>query len=220
MSDRGRWTAGDRIILREVYQGRVWAIRPVTVVGDSADQIALYLAPGTTWKRPISASGEPLRIQAPEWELADLPWAGNAALRLTTSGAAHSVILWWEPATWRFEGWYVNLEQPFRRTTLGFDYLDQVLDIVVAPDRSSWCWKDEDELAKAQELGVLSRAEAAAIRREGERVIAAVEANAPPFCDGWEDWRPDPAWIIPSIPKGWDDVGRSTGNAHGAQPTA
>lgn len=151
MSDRGRWSVGDRIILREVYEGRVWAVRPVTVVADSSDRIALYHAPGTIWRRPVSASGEPLRLQAPEWDLADLPWTGNAALRLTTPGAAHSVILWWEPASWRFEGWYVNLEQPFRRTNLGFDYLDQVLDIVVAPDRSSWFWKDEDEFATAQE---------------------------------------------------------------------
>ena len=202
-----RWSRGNPIVLREVYQGRVWAVRPVTVVEDSPDRIALYHAPGTIWKRPVSTSGEPLRLQAPEWELADLPWAGNAALRLTTPGAAHSVILWWEPASWHFEGWYVNLEQSFRRTTLGFDYLDQVLDIVVAPDRSSWHWKDEDEFATAQELGVLTAAEATAIRTEGDRVIAAIEANAPPFCDGWEDWRPDPMWTLPGIPEGWDDVG-------------
>jgi predicted RNA-binding protein associated with RNAse of E/G family len=207
MTDIGRWSVGDPIILREVYQGRVWAIRPVTVVEDAADRIALYLAPGTMWKRPVSASGEPLRLQASEWELADLQWAGNAALWLTPPGAAHSVILWWEPASWRLEGWYVNLEQPFRRTTLGFDYLDQVLDIVVAPDRSSWFWKDEDEFATAQQLGVLTRAEATAIRTEGERVIAAIESNGPPFCDGWEVWRPDPGWTVPGMPEGWDEVG-------------
>lgn len=210
MTHRGRWSVGDGIILREVYQGRVWAVRPVTVVDDSSDRIALYHAPGTIWRRPVSASREPLRLQAPEWELADLPWGGNAALRLTTPGAAHSVILFWEPEGWHLEGWYVNLEQPFRRTSLGFDYLDQVLDIVVAPDRSSWFWKDEDEFETAQELGVLTGAEATAIRAEGQRVIAAIEANSPPFGDGWEDWRPDPAWIVPGIPQGWDDVGGST----------
>jgi len=211
MSDRAQWSAGDRIILREVNQGRVWAIRPVTVVEDSADRIATYVAPGTMWKRPVSASGEPLRLQSPEWGLADVPWTGNAALLLTTPIAAHSVMLWWEPASWRFEGWYVNLEQPFRRTILGFDYLDQILDIVVAADRSSWYWKDEDEFAAAQELGTFSKAEATAIRAEGERVIAAIEANAPPFCDGWESWRPDPAWRIPTIPEGWDDVPGTAG---------
>lgn len=207
MSDPARWRAGDQIILREVNKGRVWAVRPVTVVEDSADRIATYMAPGTIWKRPVSASGEPLRLQSPEWDLADVPWTGNAALLLTTPVAAHAVILWWEPASWGHEGWYVNLQQPFRRTTLGFDYLDQVLDIVIAPDRSSWYWKDEDEFAAAQELGILSKEEATAIRSEGERVIAAIEANAPPFCDGWENWRPDPGWIVPGIPPGWDHVG-------------
>jgi hypothetical protein len=181
MSDPAHWRAGDRIILREVHQGRVWAVRPVTVVEDSADRVATYLAPGTMWKRPVSANSEPLRLQTSDWRLADVPWVGNAALRLTTPGAAHSVILWWELGPWRFDGWYVNLEQPSRRTLLGFDYLDQVLDIVVAPDRSSWYWKDEDEFAAAQELGILSKVEATAIRSEGEQVIAAIEGNAPPF---------------------------------------
>jgi Protein of unknown function (DUF402) len=206
VSHRVHWRVGQQIILREVNQGRVWAVRPVTVVEDSADRIATYMAPGTIWKRPVSASGEPLRLQSPDWGLADVTWTGNGALLLTTPVAAHSVMLWWEPVSWRLEGWYVNLEQPYRRTTLGFDYLDQILDIVVAPDRSSWYWKDEDEFAAAQELGIFSKAEATAIRAEGERVIAAIEANAPPFCDGWESWRPDPAWGIPGIPAGWDDV--------------
>ena len=70
----------------------------------------------------------------------------------------------------------------------------------VRPDLS-WSWKDEHELEAASRLGRFSPDEAAAIRAEGERVIAAW-----PFPTGWEDWRPDPSWPIPQLPEGWDRV--------------
>ena len=40
-----------------------------------------------------------------------------------------------------------------------------------------------------QALGIFTRAEAAAVRAEGERVV-----EAKPWPTGWEDWRPDPSW--------------------------
>jgi len=42
------------------------------------------------------------------------------------------------------------------------------------------------------------------IRAEGERVARLIERWEPPFSDGWEDWRPDPAWPLPVLPPGWD----------------
>jgi hypothetical protein len=200
-----RWPRGRSILLREVYLGRVWAARPVTVVEDTSTRIAVYMAPGTLWKRPVAPTGEPLRLQGPEWDLADATCTGNAALRLITPGRAHSVLVWWDPTTWEFQGWYVNLEEPMRRTSLGFDYLDQVLDIVVAPDRS-WHWKDEDEFHIAKERGILTPESAAAIRAEGERVIEAIEAGAPPFSGTWQAWRPDGDWCRADLPDGWDEV--------------
>ena len=47
---------------------------------------------------------------------------------------------------------------------------------------------------------------AAAFRREGERVIAAVEAGGSPFADGWERWRPDVGWRTPALPAGWESL--------------
>ena len=201
-----RWTTGDPILLRETYRSRTWAARPARMVLDSDALIAVYLAPGTQWKRPVTPDGVPLRLPRDEWQLADVEWTGIAALRLFRPRRAHSILLWWEPGSWAFQGWYVNLELPMRRTALGFDYLDQVLDIVVAPDRSSWRWKDEDELLLALELGLISPTAASALRTEGERVMADLEANRPPFSDGWETWRPDPTWQPPGLPTGWDVV--------------
>ena len=91
------------------------------------------------------------------------------------------------------------------RTALGFDYLDQILDIVVRPDRS-WSWKDEDELRIGEQRGIVTRAEAAAIRTEGERVLERVAHWQSPFSDAWERWRPDPAWLPALMPTGWADL--------------
>jgi predicted RNA-binding protein associated with RNAse of E/G family len=75
----------------------------------------------------------------------------------------------------------------------------------VDPDRS-WRWKDEDHLAEALDVGLFTAQQAKAMRAEGERVIERIEAWAAPFDEGWENWRPDPDWPLPSIPNGWADL--------------
>jgi hypothetical protein len=55
--------------------------------------------------------------------------------------------------------------------------------------------------------GVLSTADAEAVRREGERVIQLIEAGTPPFDPEWGAWQPDAAWPIPALRPGWDEVG-------------
>jgi predicted RNA-binding protein associated with RNAse of E/G family len=74
-------------------------------------------------------------------------------------------------------GWYVNLEATWRRTTIGFDTQDLVLDVTVADDLSSWAWKDEDELAWSVSVGKYSPQQAEQIRGEGVRVMQALEAR-------------------------------------------
>ena len=200
------WAEGDSIVLREVHRGRVWAARPATVVRDDRDLLAAYLPPGIRWKRPVQADGpESLRMPAAEWALEDATWTMGRMLHLTTPGAAHAIHLWWLPPDWRFGGWYVNLQEPIRRTPLCFDYMDQMLDIVIEPDLS-WRWKDADELDAAVNDGLVTRAWADDVRREGERVIRRLEAQLAPFSNGWEHWRPNPEWPIPELREGWEDV--------------
>ncbi len=102
--------------------------------------------------------------------------------------------------------WYVHLQEPLRRTKIGFDTMDQMLDIVISPDCSSWYWKDEDEFNEAVAIGVYSPEQAHSIRAEGERVIGLLNANASPFCDGWADWTPPMEWGIPNFPAGWEKI--------------
>jgi hypothetical protein len=71
-------------------------------------------------------------IPRDEWTLEGGTFLHDA-LRLTTPGAAHSMLLVWDDG--RFECWYINLERPLERAPVGFDYLDQELDIHF-PDRT------------------------------------------------------------------------------------
>ena len=132
-------------------------------------------------------------------------WRRGRTLHLLRPGVAHAIHLWWLPPDWRFGGWYINLQEPIRPTRLGFDSMDHVLDVVIDPDLS-WRWKDEEELDEAVEMGIVRVDDAREIRAEGERVIRRLESRSAPFCDAWEQWRPDPAWSIPELPDGWDTV--------------
>ena len=75
---------------------------------------------------------------------------------------------------------------------------DQYLDVWVTAGRSVE-WLDEDELEQAAAIGLFSPEQAAEVRAEAQRVL-----EEWPFPTGWENWRPDPYWPIPTLPEGWD----------------
>jgi uncharacterized protein len=194
--------AGETILLRYFDRGpgRPTGALPTRAVStDNAP--ALWVASGTTVKwpgiagRPLKQSPEKARYTQP-LEVIDRPWTGDGVLILGRPGHAHSIWLFWE--NWRFIGWYVQLEDPWRPSRLGFDTKDHTLDIWIDSD-GSWRWKDDHELEVAVEVGFFTSEQAAAFRAEGERVIAEW-----PFPTGWEDWRADPSWPIPSLPGGWE----------------
>jgi len=166
-----RWQTGGAALLREVWRGKVWSAMPVTVVQDTQELVALYIAPGTIWKQPRRTDGGQLRIPQDKWTLADRLWTGGGALRLSSPGAAHSVLALWSAGHERMLGWHINLEEPLRRTPLGFDYMDQLLDVIVSPDCGTWTWKDEAEFEEAQATGVISAELAREARAEGRRAV-------------------------------------------------
>ena len=201
----GQRTAGERIEVTFRIGERPFLVMPVTVVVDSEDRVAHYLAPGTPFLRRTLRDGSPVpRVVSLEDLVANgsclqqSTWHGPHQLIVTRPEAAHAVYLRWREPDWTFEGWYVNLQAPLRRTAAGFTTEDQFLDLVVAPNRL-WKWKDEDELEHAVACGRLSAGEAAAIRAEGERLVPEIEAGAFPFDGSLLDWRPDPGWTIPQL---------------------
>ncbi|MCA1219967.1 cytidylyl-2-hydroxypropylphosphonate hydrolase [Streptomyces sp. 8L] len=212
-SEGQHWAPGTQILWRYRENGRrgIHICRPVTVVRDDADVLALWLASGTVCVRPVLADGrlpyeEPLatRYTAPR-TVRQAPWRGVGLLSLARPGQPWSVWLWWDES-WRFKSWYVNLESPGTRWAGGVDSEDHFLDIDVYPDRT-WKWRDEDEFAQAQQDGLMDADQARMVEAAGRDALASVEAWASPFSDGWENWRPDPAWPVPELPDDWDQIG-------------
>jgi hypothetical protein len=206
----GFWSPGTRILWRYRENGgaRFHIARPVTVVRDDADLLAVWLAPGTECIRPVLAdgtpvNGEPLETRYTKPRTVRLAhWSGTGLLKLARPGEPWSVWLFWEPG-WRFKNWYVNLEAPLERWEGGVDSEDHFLDISVHPDRS-WRWLDEDEFAQAQRDGLMDAAVAEQVRDAGRSAVEVIRAWGPPFSDGWQHWRPDPSWAVPSLPEDWD----------------
>jgi predicted RNA-binding protein associated with RNAse of E/G family len=202
VSDTPRWRPGDAVALRYITRdGKPGMSWPYRVVADREDLVALYIPRGAVYKRwgADPATGQRVLVDG-EWR--------RDVLRLMFPGEHHSVWLFWEhdgDGRRAFSSYYVNMEEPFRRTAIGFDTNDHMLDVVVTPDLR-WSWKDEDVMADRVRQGVYPAEFADFVRAEGERVIADVERRASPFADGWETWEPDPGWAAPTLPERWDAI--------------
>jgi hypothetical protein len=201
---------GDTVLVQEIWKDAVWAARPMTFVGDKDGLVSLWFPKGTTWKRPIpsphlpseGSRGERLAtcLGRGEWTFEDAEW-DVSTLVLVEEGEWHALWVSWlegnEP--W---GWYVNLQEPIRRTEKGYETMDLALDVVVDLD-GTWHWKDEDELETFVERGIFDAELVARLRDEGRDVARRAECGEGPFAEPWPDWRPDPAWPAPTLPDDW-----------------
>jgi predicted RNA-binding protein associated with RNAse of E/G family len=181
------------VVLRELWNGRVWRANAARVVDDGPERTVLWLARGSVSKFPVRGDGSEIRIPCDDWILGDRR-LGYDAIAEFHPGARHSV---WTFRANGLDHWYVNFEQPLERCAAGFQFKDEKLDLVVRPD-GSWRWKDEDELEQAAALGIVNAEE---VRAEAARVLAVW-----PFPTGWEAWQPDPTWDLPDLPQGWDET--------------
>ena len=208
MPKQNIWFPGQAILYREVTQGRVWTARPVTVVRDTPELVALHLRRGAVWRRgtPVEPGVSLLHCKAgrSDWRLDEVVCSFESTLLLIYGAEAHATHVMWNAGR-EFAGWYVNLQEPLRRTPLGFDFLDQELDVVVQPN-GQWRWKDEEHLAQAEELGLFSPVQTRAIWVEAQRVIEKIEAQREPFDSTWVNWRPAEAGAAPRLPAGWEVV--------------
>lgn len=187
--------------LREIWQGRVFAARPATVVEDAPGRSMFYVPPVVHCLEPTADDGGTLRIPLREWRLEDREWHHQRILSFAFPDTPYAVLAVWDAETDEFRGWYVNLQEPLQRTDVGFDTREHVLDVLIPPDRSTWTWKDEDELDQAVEEGLFTEDEAARFRAAGERAVEQIILREPPFDEDWEHWRPDPAWDTPELPE-------------------
>jgi len=202
MKNISRFEPGQTIICRQIWQNRVFEERPEIVVQDSSEMFALYLHPYTIIRQPVSRTGEKAdyldRLNL-SWTLTKAPWIGLRRLRLYIPGAFYSLLLFWNEDN-SLLAWYINLEEPIRRTTQGFEYIDLFLDILAEPDLSSWQWLDEDELLEAVKRGFISKKTSDMLYSEGMRAIERLQSGNSPF-NGWETWCPDRSWQLPVLPE-------------------
>ena len=187
------WEPGGEVVWRETWHGRTYAAFPVRVVADDEEKAAVYVAEGTRFAFP--RGGWPFEGEHP-WKGRGT-WTGHGVLVVHRPGEAHTIWHFWKEPGRIFAGWYVNLQAPFVRDDREFDTQDHELDIRIEPDRS-WRWKDEEKMADWVRQGRFTNDDVAAIRVEGERVLAEW-----PFPTGWEDWQPDASWPVPELPQAW-----------------
>ena len=204
-----RHSTGEIIVLREIWNGKIWTARPMIVVQDTPELLALHIPPRTKWKQCRSLEGK--RVTAKErktntWKLYDAMWDGLVGyLKLAIPGETYSVIVFWDDTYERLRYWYINLENPVYRTAKGFEYMDQILDVIVMPNLKDWHWKDEDELQEAMALGLISLEQSKALYVKGEQVRDLIMSGKSIF-NKWEKWRPNPNWETPVLPEGWDVI--------------
>ena len=204
-------------VRRDVFRRKVWSAHAFRVVEDTAEALVLGCRPGaelavpTTWIEWLRTGDASARRRALP-NLADGNWRLG---RWTWRDTAH--LQWVPPDTWfsvnafydvtgdhRLTHWYVNFQRPMRRTPIGFDTFDLLLDLVVAPDLSQWEWKDEDEYAHGRRLGVVSEVEHQSVAAAREEALAMIRAGGGPFAvdRGLPNWRSDPHRPAPALPPG------------------
>jgi hypothetical protein len=214
------FAVGSTAVRRDALDGRIFTAAPHRVLADDGAELVLGCWPGiemlapTTWTEWLRTGDVGVRRQAipnlvaRRWELEPWTW------RETWVRSWFGVGQYW--SVHRFSAqtddasrWYVNFELPARRTSIGIDTFDLLLDLVVAAGSLACQWKDEDEYQHGRRLGLISDAVHARVDEARQAVLALVQARQGPFAqDGQDgpdeqdgkDWRPDPAWPRPVLP--------------------
>lgn len=202
MTDR-TWKPGELIVERHVFRDMVRWAAPMWCAHDDGRVIASYLPIETIVQTMGDAEGNRTREYHRAVQPVTYRWQDHHALHLTREGDNYNVTLFWTE-DWKFRCWYVNFQEPMRRYAHGFETMDQTLDLVIAPDRERWIWKDEHEFQWGIDAGWYTASQMDELKAIGLRVLDGAKAGAWPFADGWEHWRPDPSWGIPVFPEGWD----------------
>ena len=185
---------------REMWRGRPWLGAMVFVVEDRPDLLATYLPeeatfgfpdgdwPGPTGRHPWHGRGA---------------WEGHGVLMLQRPWESYAVWHFWNGPERAFAGWYLNLQEPFRRTAVGYDTQDLELDVWM-PSRGGWSFKDEDLLEVRVREGRFTQDEVASIRALGDEIGAMLDQSEQWWDASWSKWRPDPSWRGPTLPAGWE----------------
>jgi len=198
------WKPGESVVRREVLRDKPWLATTVLVVADEPDLLASYIPEGAPFGFP---EGEwPTTNGLHPWHGRGL-WEGHGVLMLQRPGDRCAVWHFWDGPEREFAGWYLNLQEPFRRTSLGYDTQDLELDVWIPADGcGSWSFKDDEQLEERVREGRFTADEIVAIRAEGSRIGVMLDAGERWWDDSWSRWSPPDEWTAQPLPKGWDVV--------------
>jgi protein associated with RNAse G/E len=203
LSSESVWLPGKQVTLRGVGINVFWAY-PTTVVQDTNDLIAIYMPAGVIGKDTKQKPTPEDLMHPQKIKIVDTRWERTDVLMLIVPGEAFSTYVMWKTGTKDLVCWYINLQEPIQRTSIGFDTMDNMLDIIVSPDMSEWKWKDEDEFAEAERIGFYSHEKAREIRAVGEKAVKLVTLARRSFYERWKMWQAKTNWEIPILSPLWE----------------
>jgi hypothetical protein len=194
----GYFEPGDVALRREVLHGKPWSVIPTRVVLDEPGLLVVFVVPNTVFGFPEHEWPHGWRRDGATY------WRGHGKLQMHRPDEAYSVDLFWQGPERRFQGWYLNLQDPYRRTDLGFDTLDHELDYWV-PAEGGWEDRDREEFEQQAAQGKYSADLAEGVRRQGKEIETMLTSGSTWWDQDWANWQPDPDWPVPTLPPGWED---------------
>lgn len=211
-----RFERGEPIVMRSIVPAEqpgsplhVDFTYAAIAIEDTTDAVATWQSPGGVVMERTGARQPNGRLMLPNgWDGGYAPreWSGDGVVRVHSPGEEWSVWRWLgENRTWG-RWFYVNLEDPWRRSRFGFDSNDWILDLLVERDRLAVRFKDEDELDWSLGNGLVTPDQARHIRAAGARAHTLALSDGWPFSANWDRWLPDPTWAIPSLPSDWNTL--------------
>jgi hypothetical protein len=197
------WTEGDWVVRREVLSNGPWLGSIVKIIEDSPEHLISYIPEGSPFSFPDG-----------DWPIPDgkhpwsgrQSWQGHGCLMIQKPENAYAIWHFWSGSKREFLCWYINLQEPFRRSAIGYDTQDLELDLVVYPD-GRWELKDDELMDQRAVEGRWTEERVAEIRADAAKIAGRLETGERWWPSQWRDWKPDPSWVVPSdLPVGWETV--------------
>ncbi len=127
----------EHIVIRNVFRGRVQTVFPSIVVVDSPELVVTWLPLETPVLNGVtdpSAEHDGKQghlsaeiMSAKQWIMAERNCHTSGTLRIKNPRLMWSLWVFWEPEMTEVRSWYINIDAPYKRTSIGFDTWDMFL---------------------------------------------------------------------------------------------
>jgi hypothetical protein len=191
------WPVGAQILLRHVLAGRTWSALPVTVVADDATSTVVRIHAGSRWLAAVGPDGRRRHGWHRSWRLAEVAWTGHDVTYLLEPDRWQGTAVCTDAATGTVAKFYINGQDPVRRTPWGLDTMDRELDAVLHPGTRKPRWKDAHRFARllaSRAIGPRAAWSVVRATRAAARMLSA-DAAARTRLREWAR----PEWPVPDL---------------------